>query len=781
MPKDRSLIAPTSTGLQTDLKPWMIPDDAYASLRNAYVFRGRTRKRFGSTYMGQGVGLLQQALGSRLSALVGTTNSSGNLTGTIINVTPAIGQAFSVANTLFTVYQMGTPATMLRNDGVMTPSTYNTSSGAFSIMGATALTPVYFYPALPVMGFSLYEISPINNQPAWAYDTRFAYTFTGGYWRQSGAAVWHGTNTNFFWVTNWDGDEPNDVVMYVTNFNASAGAVTATDDPIWYYDGTNWATYSGPTAPYTVVTGDGTFVYTARIIVVFHNRLIFLNTIEQTPGSPNTNAAFVNRARYSSTFSPFSGVVSGSDFAPDAWLEINQSYTVGAATAVGSLAGFTDASTQEAITSAEFIKDRLIVYFERSTWELAYTDNQMFPFQWIKINTELGSESPQSTVPFDKIVLTIGSTGVHACNGANVERIDNKIPDEIFQINTTNQQVQRVYGIRDYYVEMVYWSFPSVDENPLNVYPNRVLVYNYRNDSWAFNDDCITAFGYFEQQPAMTWQNANFTWEMANMTWNSGVLQGQAKQVIAGNQEGFVFYVQPDISYNAAVMQVTNMVQSGTGINLTIVDHTLEVGDFIYLQQGTGAITTILIPNATGVQQAIFKVESLGNSNTVFINPAFLTATYTGGAFVSRVSKIDIVSKQWNPYVSQGRDVYLEKIDFNVLKTTYGQVTVDYYPSYSNVSMLQNGTATATIMGNGILEMYPYFYLDAMMVPTLVYPIEANQTQFWHPIYFQTQGEAVQIRIYLSDAQMMNPLVAFSDFELQGMILHTQQTSNRLQ
>ena len=48
-----------------------------------------------------------------------------------------------------------------------------------------------------------------------------------------------------------------------------------------------------------------------------------------------------------------------------------------------------DAATQEAIVSAEFLKDRLIVYFERSTWELVYTGNQIYPFTWQKINTEL--------------------------------------------------------------------------------------------------------------------------------------------------------------------------------------------------------------------------------------------------------------------------------------------------------------------------------------------------------------------------------------------------------
>ena len=94
-----------------------------------------------------------------------------------------------------------------------------------------------------------------------------------------------------------------------------------------------------------------------------------------------------------------------------------------------------DASTTEAIITVEFVKDRLIVFFERSTWELVYTGNQAYPFNWQQINTELGAESTFSIVPFDKICIGVGNVGIHACNGANVERIDEKIPDTVFDIH----------------------------------------------------------------------------------------------------------------------------------------------------------------------------------------------------------------------------------------------------------------------------------------------------------------------------------------------------------
>ena len=219
----------------------------------------------------------------------------------------------------------------------------------------------------------------------------------------------------------------------------------------------------------------GPFVQTCRIIVPFFNRLLLLNTIENdnstfgaSPGT-GTATAYVNRCRYS---------FNGSPFARNAWYEKNQSDSDVGATAVANNniaagAGSIDAATEEQIISAEFIKDRLIVYFERSTWEIVYTGNEVLPFRWQKLNTELGSQSTFSTVPFDRAVLTIGNTGVHSCNGVNVERIDDKIPDEIFEFATKNSNTLRTVGIRDYYTELVYWTFVYDTITPTQTFPTK--------------------------------------------------------------------------------------------------------------------------------------------------------------------------------------------------------------------------------------------------------------------------------------------------------------------
>lgn len=790
MAYDRFLIAPINSGLQTDLRPWLIQDDAWEQLDNVYVFRGRIRKRFGSILTGT------SPLTSRARVQIGTTDGTGALAGTVPGIIWKIGQQFSIGAAIYTVYQANGA---LFQTIATTTATYNTADGAYVFAGAPINTPVYFYPAEPVMGLPLFESGPINNHPTVAFDTQFAYQFAGGAWFRSVnngtlQPTFHGNNSQFFWGTNWQSAVSSQVALFVSNFNVNVGTGMVTDDPIWSYNGTTWAPFSyepdvtiNPGAtnqqPFTVTQATAVtgaiilnYVQSALIMIVFKNRLILLNTIENNAngasafntGTPattgitptnyltSTNTAYPWRCRYSQYGSPFSR---------NAWLEQNQVFTpaIGGQLLNAAGGGYVDAATDEAIISAEFIKDRLIVYFERSTWELAYTGNEIQPFSWYKLNTELGSESTFSIVPFDKITLAVGEQGIHACNGANVERTDNLIPDQVFQIRTANNGVQRVWGIRDYYTELIYWTFPTSNADATaNTYPNKVLVYNYKTGSWAFNDDSITAFGYFEQQDGITWATATTTWAASNFTWESATTQPDFRQIIAGNQQGFIFILAPDIGRNAPVLQITNITSPpNPNIVLTIMDHNLSEGDYIVIEntQGTLLLNGLSVP----VTQVI-------DSNNVAIGSFLNLTQYTGGGTATRLSQINMLSKQWNPYVDKGKNVFLAKIDFGVQKTSNGQITVDYYPSSTQVSLLEGGQDTGTIIGNNILETKPY---DAV-------PLEAFQTRLWHPIYFQGDGECIQININ-SAAQMNFTNIMWEDFQLEGMILHTMPTASRLE
>lgn len=922
---DRFMIAPLDSGVETYLKPWLIPDDAFQTLTNAYVFRGRVRKRFGSYLMNQTVDDSVAQLYSRVRYNIRTTDAvTGNFSGFVpLNnsgnptVTPAIGQMFAIGDTMFTVTALGNPAVLLTT-GAAT-ATYDTTTGAFIVVGnnENPLTSVYFYPSTPIMGFITYETGVINDEPLFAFDENFSYNYTTSLgWTavttenplSPGSSQWSGDDSQFFWGSTWRGVSNYNSYMFVSNFN--------TPDWLRYWSGNNW-NYLAP------VLNNVYRLLTARIIVPFKNRLICLNTVENKDGSSvatsngstgnftytiptypspgyifgqtficgtniytitnsgsfvtvsSTNNAITPVA--TATFVPATGVLTvtgnntnvglpvyffpngganpesyvnrcrysqnGNPTAPNGWLD-----------STPGLGGYIDAPTKEQIITAEFLKDRLIVYFETSTWELVYTGNQILPFVWQQINTELGCESTFSVVPFDKVALGVGNVGIHACNGSNVERIDEKIPDEVFKVSEDNEGVFRVYGIRDYYVEMVYWTFPS--DNPDGVYPNRVLVYNYKTGSWAFNYDTITAFGYWQDSKNITWASSDEQWQQAESQWNSGILTSKFRNVIAGNQEGFIFIIDPDLSVNAPALQITNMTIVGTDLlYVTAINHNLQnetgdttppTGDYVLINNCQG------ITNVNGIIYEVYAV--LDENRFVVKTPTGYPlpgGTYTGGGTVARVSDINIVTKQYNFYVQQGRNVAINKVDFLVDKTQNGQVVVDYNISSGDQSMTEQATQNNAIVGSGILETSPYltyiytgFSTDSMgnanvtlpftfnvnigstfqvgnqiftvvvangalqtngmgtgtynigtgvltftgalplsiiNVSGLAYPLEGTQDRLWHPVYIQADGECIQLNIYMNDAQMRNPLISQSDFQLHAMTFYSMPTSSRLQ
>jgi hypothetical protein len=726
MAYDKFLIAPMDIGLERDVKPWLIQEKAFSELKNAYIFRGRVRKRTGSINTGTVLG--DNSLESRLRVDLGNTDGSGNITGTAPGVTFEPGQMFSIGTEIFTVYQIGAPAVMLTT-GSATTHTYNTTTGAYVINGAAAATACYFYPAQPVMGFLNYESLAINNEQTFAFDTQFSYIFSGGSWIREAtggaAALWSGSNSEFFSGTNYRGVTDDINILFVTNYNAT--------DKMRYWNGTTWTAWNPDT-----ITGGNDTVETARIILPFKKRLLLFNTKEIVGGAAKT---FNNRVRWSQVGSPLDAT---------AFLEPPGAYGKGSRIT---------APIKEAIVSATLFKDRCIVYFERSTWELVYTGNQVIPFEWQEINIELGCESTFSVVPFDKVILGIGENGIHACNGANVERIDTKIPDEVFELHNDNDGVFRVHGIRDYYAEMVYWSVPSDSYYSNSGFPNRILAFNYRNNTWAFFDDSITAFGNaYDTSNDITWANSAIEWQEFSGQWNDGSIESQFRSVIAGNQEGYVFIMEPDFTKNAVSLQITNITEAAGVVTLKIYNHNLISGSWITISDCEGI---------TELNDNNYKVKFIDADTVTIDNAPTVTGTYAGAGTCSLLSRIDIKTKEFNFYSSRGSNTNIAKIDFYVDNThNEGELTVDAIPSSSGISLRDDGFGTDTTLGFSILETTPYDTVS----------LESAQKRFWHAVYFQAQGETIQIRIYWSDNQMSTANVPLKDFQLNGLLFHTSQT-----
>lgn len=741
MPYDRFFIAPydTNSGLQNDVRPFLIPDQAFARCKNAYQWRGRVRKRFGSRWLGG----TQQL--TRLKINVGTTNGSGNLSSTVPGAIFKQGQSFSIGNAWYTVYLAGAVQTMLKTV-TTTTATYSTTNGAFNFVGAPINSIVYFYPAEPVMGLDTYEESTQSDEGTIAFDTQFAYQYMNTGWEristeaQSGASVWTGSNSQLFWSASYGATSPSDYALFVTNFNQNE------PNGMRYLVDGEWNNFMP-------LLDASTTLQAAAILVPFHNHLIAFNIWEATDEPTLTHYPF--RATWSAIGDPTGSTAWRRDIAE-----------IGGANAL-------DCPSNEAIITVEFIKNRLIVYLERSTWEFVYVGNQIQPFVWQQINTELGAESRFSIVPFDRVALGIADIGIHACNGTNVERIDNDIPNEIFNIHTTSNGFDRVFGIRDYSLEMVYWTFPNASRWADQPFPNQILVYNYKTNTWSFNDDSITCFGYFQPTTPPDWTSTTTYWNTLT-PWSNENYQSLFRQVIAGNQEGFTFIIDPGVPVNAPNLQITNITITGNPnvLNFYVRNHNLQAGDYIYFTniQASG--------NMELLNETIFQVQNYVDANNFLVlyfdsNNSVISGVYQGLGNISLVSLIDILTKQYSLYFKQGRNCYVPKVDFLVDTTLGGQLVVDYFVSTSDVSMvnISSSVGTNSIVGTNILETFPY--------PDVAFEQDAKQV--WHPVYFQADGEFIQLRLYLNDSQMRNTNVMFSNFGLNAMTIYATPTSWRNQ
>lgn len=730
--ENRFFIAPydESSGQQNNVKPWLIPDNAFEVLNNAYVFRGRVRKRFGSRYFANS----NSSLSSRLRILLAPA--------ALVITTPidiVVGQSFSIGNDIFTVVNVTPPyPKSLLSTSAVTATLTAINQITFSAIAAS----VYFYPSLPVMGLLTYENSATNDEATLAFDTKFSYQYdnlTVGWERIIGAAAeWYGSTSDFFWGVTWSGVLASERIFFVTNFNQLE------PNFMRYFNGAVWASLN------PAIDAAGNTLQSARILTVFKDRLIALNTWEGGVGPLN----YVNRARYCQIGDPLDATAWRQDIA-------------GKGNAI-------DAPTKEAIITVEFIKDRLIVYFERSTWELAYTGNQIYPFSWQQINTELGAESTFSVIPFDKLAIGVGNVGIHACNGSNVDRIDQKIPNTIFDIKNDNAGAQRVYGIRDYFSEMLYWAFPN---NSAITFPNKIFVYNYPTKTWSFNDDSITCFGYFQPSNSILWNSTTVYWS-SDVIWNSGSVSSKFQQVVAGNQQGYTFICDTNINTNELILQINNITLSGVQTSLQVIDHNLAQDEYIYIDNAVWLVTPtpppVLPPFFTTLylNTQIFQVLTVTDKDNFTIGPnASFTGVYQGGGLISRVSQINIKTKQYNFYAQIGRNSFVNKVDFLVDRTTNGQIDVNYYVSTSSDNLLLNSANTGSLLGTGTLDTFPY--------PLI--PLEATSTRLWHPVYFQAEGEVIQFELTMNSLQMLNPLIRQAGFQLHAMCIYSNPSSFRFQ
>lgn len=727
-----------SKGLFKDKKPYLGQNDAFSDLQNAYVYRDSVKKRECLEIVGRLTRDLEaESLGVTVAAVNTITFANVFTTLGIIGENPEI----KILSTAITIAAPDAATFTDMGDGTFTVTGIGVSAGSYidyatgkiilqlsgiPVGGAAITINISYYPGLPVMGITSRELSTVNIEQTIFFDTKYAYKFTGGSFSEfilTAPNTWTGTDSDFFSYANFRGSVASSRLFFVTNFNIG--------DPIRYTDGTTWTDFAPIIADNPPSAAQST-LFQARILIPYYGRLLAFNTYEGLTADGAASAAnFYNRCRYSQIGDPTQA---------DAWRSD-----------VFGKGGFIDAPTGEAIISVIFFKNTLIVGFERSTWQLRYVGEYGIPFIWERISSDFGTESTFSNVLFDKGVLSIGDKAIIISNGLTVQRIDLEIPDTVFGFKNANQGTKRIQGVRDFKRELVFWNYvDSTDLEEDQVFPNRVLVYNYRNETWAIFRDNVTAFGNLQEDTSITWDSLDIFWDDESTTWDDADEQSEFPFIVSGNQQGFIHkygYKTPD----DGSLSITGVDLTTTPIKLTIKNHNLETGEIIFIEDLQFIDPITFLPLSTDLNGSTYQVKYEDvdtisilkwNGTDYITNFSFTpitSAIYVGGGTVALDPVLYVQTKDFSPFMDKGSQIKMSYIDFLMDATPSALMTVELW---LNSSMSVKGNL---LIGNQEMETYlpPRYYVP-------------NSDYAWHRFFATLAGQFIRIVVTYDNVLMNN-------------------------
>lgn len=621
------LIADYSTGIDRQLQPWLLANDAFVNLSDGFVYRGVTQNRNG--YSGFATGLNSTYCESRM--VVGVVDEAHG-TG---NGTPG-PYAFNLTNTPIrrgtTVITAGAQSATDNGNGEFTTSplggsgSINYTTGAISITfannvgGGTNITVTYdYHPGNPVMGIMNFFPKNAERQLV-VVDTQYVNIYNPSTdrleYRAAASGPYTGDNQDFFSWVNYPDNSSVDRLLFS---NGSSG------DVIQQWDGTNVTDYA-PTF------SGGTL--NARQMFEVRDRLVLFQTYE------------------GGTFFPRRIRISGTGANTDVFNT----------TATG--AGFIDIPDNTFFYGAAFNRDDVMFFTEAACWMLKYTGNDVTPFALEKIDGSRGSKAAFSVISYLNRTMAASPRGLILSNGYTLERMDENIPE--FSYNTINNEYfESCFSAFLDEERDVYMLYPAqAEDDPTYTPPDflepesstDILVSNFEEDNFSIYRIPLSCLGNFVSADNLTWNDLTEekgfpNWDALAAKFSSWKAFPYSKGVpvtLGGGHKGEIFEMNVDESEdNLQKVRGITIIDDET-LEITTDWNNYKIGDYIYLTAIGGMI------QANNKQ---FPIKSRTDFNTfqVYARDALSYDAYTSGGEASRVIPFEALTKQFNPFIQMDK------------------------------------------------------------------------------------------------------------------------------
>jgi len=691
---DKLLIAPIGEGLRSDLVPFMTPEDSFQTLENVYIYNGKVRRKPTIIRQGQATSILE----SRLRILIGVILPDGTLLGQVPGSTHKKGQQFSIGTVVYTAYQDNGFTYVSQADG--SSCDYDTNNGDYQFAGCTPGASVYFYPCLKVM----HIYTPKSQSSSIYFDENYSYILgTTGFevlplaaLPVPAAATWDSSPLHIYSSVLFNNGAVEILVV--------ASSLYDTGQLKYYnYDTNTWTNFT----PKFLSAGgaNANIVTKARLIKKFATRLVLFN-ISESDGAVTRN--YPNRIRFSAE---------DSAYAIDSWYQYPDTIERG---------GYIDLPSGEIITAVEILNGRLIVFCETSVYQVVFSGNRFEPFAVTEIDSNIGSKA-SSVVEIGGKIVFINPFGLYYCDGVRTALLSNKI-------NSFFTPGDFWYDFTSLFLDtensLLFITIREANEfSPNGAYDgyiDTVLLYNFINDTYSIFYDNYTAFGL-----------SNVDRDGEDRT---------APVVMVGNNLGYMSELSFSNNQSDITMHVTALDKPDLDhIDLTIYNQSLAE-NIDYAIRITGSALAGLNGSylAEYVDQSTIRIE---NNNAI--------AGYVGDAYVSIVDNIDILTKDFAPYLKKGMGVCINKLAFNVNKTAvYSIFTV-------------NSAVSESVFDSSLEK-----YIETAQITT----IEGLQDRVWRSVYFHSSGETISLKMGFNNEILLNPTIPFQEFSINAIILYASPT-----